>query len=163
MSKLQRPRPRSPPSTASAPGPRQRPVTWPSHTMMVAETSQPPISCWTLRRGLVQEKLKRHLRMRSVINVRQGNRFRTLVVTICYIRLSWSYCLQVYNLHFYMVTSTSKTSTHTSLDSVWNSMKNSDCWPNEIMKYRLTCTAKAIISELHLWIHRNNPDWHGGN
>ena len=99
MSKLRRPRPRSPPSTASAPGPRQRPVTWPSHTMMVAETSQPPISCWTLRRGLVQEKLKRHLRMRSVINVRQGNRFRTLVVTICYIRLSWSYCLQSTFLH----------------------------------------------------------------
>lgn len=158
MSNLQRPRPRSPPSTASAPGPRQRPVTCPVVTPSWSRRLQS--RAW--RRGLVQEKLKRHLSMRSVINVRQGNRFRTLVVTICYIRLSWSYCLQVYNLHFYMVTS--NTSTHTSLDSVWNSTKSSDCWPNEIMKYRLTCTsAKAIISELHLWIHRNNPDWHGGN
>ena len=100
----------------------------------------------TFRRGLVQEKLKRHLRMRSVINVRQGNRFRTLVETICYIRLSWSYCLQVYNLHSYMVTSTSKTSTHTSLDSVWNSMKNSDVVMNEIGYYYRSFNPTSIIS-----------------
>ena len=92
MSNLQRPRPRSPPSTASAPGPRQRPVTCP----VVTPSWSPRLQSRAGRRGLVQEKLKRHLSMRSVINVRQGNRFRTLVVTICYIRLSWSYCPTIY-------------------------------------------------------------------